>query len=100
MKGIYRFLADFGRQGYLTGVFAANEKEIQFLIGRRIYFGEVLGKHSEVQHLMEESDFQLLTTDQDFIAKAEEYRLLPTGTNPLEYLSEDQMIELEDNGEN
>ena len=83
MRKVYRFHWDCGRNGDLTGVFVADEEEIQASIGRHVYFGEVLGKHSEIYGDLGADDFQELTDDQDFIEKAEKFRLVPTGFNPI-----------------
>ncbi len=45
---LYEMKLDFGRMGQLGGLFLATEAEIDSIIGKEIYFGEVLGKHSEV----------------------------------------------------
>ena len=62
--------------------------EIEALIGKRIYFGEVLGKHSEVEVVLEADDITALTDDQDFIEKIGRYIGVGTnisGFNPLSY---------------
>ena len=49
MNKLYKFHWDCGRMGNLDGVFIAEPKEIEALIGKEIHFGEVLGKHSDIQ---------------------------------------------------
>lgn len=71
--------------GSLEGVFAAEEQKILDLMGKEIYFGEVLGKHSEIHGELEEEDCEVLTDDQEFIEKAAQYKLIPCGFNPLSY---------------
>jgi len=88
MRICYRFTLDCARFGTLTGVFTAEENDIQSIIGENVYFGEVLGKHSEVSALMEPDMFTKLTDDQDFIAKFDEFGL-ESGYNPLDYYEED-----------
>jgi hypothetical protein len=88
MKKLYRFEWDWGRMGCIQGTFVAEEKDVTQAIGRHIYFGEVLGKHSEVEGELDESDFGVLTDDQDFIEKFEEL-VGSTGYNPLDYLNEE-----------
>jgi hypothetical protein len=87
MVNLYRFYVDCGRMGVLEGVFAENEKLIKKIIGRNVYFGEVLGKHSDVRVRMEEDHFTKLTDDQDFIKKFKEYELA-SGFNPFNYIEE------------
>jgi hypothetical protein len=50
MKAIYRMDIDCGRNGNLTGVFIADKDHVKILLEKKIeiYFGEVLGKHSEI----------------------------------------------------
>lgn len=47
-KYLWEFYMDFGRMGELDGLFVAYPSEIDDAIGKEVYFGEVLGKHSEV----------------------------------------------------
>lgn len=93
MKKIYKFEADFGRMGDLEGVFVSTDEKLQELYGKQIYFGEVLGKHSEViltlgiQHITE------VTDDEKFIELFEQYNL-ENGYNPFDYY--DEMDDAED----
>ena len=91
-KGIYTFEVEFGRMGDLTGIFIADETDIQRVIGKEVYFGECLGKHSDIECLIKEDHFQLLSNDQDFITKFEE--ILGTGTisgySPFDYIEDDE----------
>lgn len=88
MKKIFRFDWDCGRNGDLEGIFIATQEEVDNLIGQTVYFGEVLGKHSDVYGEIEAGEITLLTDDQDFIEKALEYNILPTGYNPFDYIDE------------
>lgn len=88
-KVVYRFTWDCGRQGIVRGIFAASPEQVQAAIGQRIYFGEILGKHSEIYGELDEEDLEVLTDDTDFIRQATEFGLIPNGYNPLNYLPED-----------
>lgn len=88
MKCLYRFNLDYGRMGSLTGLFVASPEKIKNLIGKEVYFGEVLGKHSDVFSIMEESDFKLLTDDQDFISKFIQFDC-ESGINPFHYMEDE-----------
>ncbi len=90
MNKLCRFYWDCGRQGSLEGTFVASEDDLQKAIGQKLYFGEVLGKHSEIYGKLEEKDITILTDDQDFIQKAIEYGLVPCGYNPFDYLPENE----------
>lgn len=85
-KALWKFYWDCGRQGSLDGVFLATKAEVEGSIGRKVYFGEVLGKHSEVQGKLDAKDVSLLTEDETFITKALEYKIVPTGWNPLQHM--------------
>lgn len=87
MKGIYQFSWNAGRGYRLSGLFIAESKDIQKIMGETIYFGEVCGKHSEVDLDMDESLITLKTDNQEFIAKFEEIfgENFCSGINPLSY---------------
>ena len=91
MKAIYRFHWDCGRIGEVGGLFIASKQDAESVVGKEICFGEILGKHSEICGTLEVKDLEVLTDDQDFIAKFEE--IMGTGTisghNPLDYYDSD-----------
>ena len=98
MKKIYKFHADCGRMGHLESIFVAEEEEVKDVIGRDVYFGEVLGKHSEVGGVIEENEITVLSDDQDFVKKFIE--IMGDGTisghNPLDYYEGDDEKEEEE----
>lgn len=87
MLGLYQYYFSF-RGGEFQGTFVCDKDDISKLYGKNIYFGEVLGKHSELSVHFDESDFKLLTDDQEFISK---YATLvgDTGYNPFDYLPQE-----------
>ena len=88
---LWRFNWDCGRQGELEGLFVATEQEVKELTGKEVYFGEVLGKHSEIYGEIEEGDFEKIDLDAETVAKVE--KILSdtwSGFNPLEYLQKDE----------
>lgn len=66
---LVRFELDYGREGSVNGLFVTTKEWMEALSGVTIYFGEILGKHSEVWI----DDFNwteyctVLTDDQDKI---------------------------------
>jgi hypothetical protein len=82
MRGLYKFHWDCGRQGDLRGIFTAEAEEAADLIGKEVYFGEVLGKHSEIYGVVEKDELTLLTEDQSFVAKFDEFGCA-SGFNPI-----------------
>ena len=90
MEKVYSFYWDCSRMGSLDGIFVADEEEVKNAIGANLYFGEVLGKHSEIYGTLEEKDITVLSDDPKDVEVIK--RLIPDGTgfNPLDYLPEDE----------
>ena len=91
MLKLYSFYWECGRQGDLDGLFIADSKDVEQLIGKQIYFGEVLGKHSEIYGTLEDKDLKVESEDQEKIIWLQ--RLLSntiSGYNPFDYYHEDQ----------
>lgn len=90
-KKLYTFYLDWGRMGDLEGLFIAEEQDVKNIIGKSIYFGEVLGKHSEVEDEMTEDMFEAIDIPESVIAILEE-KLGTTisGYNPLDFDEEDE----------
>ena len=89
MKKLYSFYWDCGRCGNLEGLFIAEESEVDKILGKKVYFGEVLGKHSEVSGIISELDIEVISEDQEKIEWL--VSLLGTdisGYNPLNYYEE------------
>jgi len=86
MKGLYKLQIDCGRLGYLRGLFIAKVEEINKLINDKIeiYFGEVLGKFSQISEVITNENVILVTTDVNIIDIIIKYDL-ETGYNPLDY---------------
>jgi len=91
MKKIYKYVLDYSRMGYVDGLFIAEESEIQAAMGKTIYFGEILGKYSEVIDDLTEDSLTVLSDNQDFIAKFIEVMGDGTisGYNPLDYIQDE-----------
>ena len=89
MKVVYKFHWDCGRMGEVNSVFVADPKDVKKAIGKNVYFGEILGKHSEIYGTLDETDLELATDDPEFVATFEKLEL-STGYNPLEYINEDE----------
>ena len=92
MKKIYEFYWNCGRMGNLAGIFVADDSEIAAVIGKNVYFGEVLGKHSEIEGTLEEDKITVKSADPDFVAKFIEVMGEGTisGINPLDYYDPDE----------
>lgn len=90
MKRLYKFYFDYGRMGGLSGLFAADDEEISALDGKRLYFGEALGKHSEVYGDFSRDMLEVVDEDPTFVNRF--YELLPygAGTTPFDGIDENE----------
>jgi len=82
MKALYKFYWDCGRMGDLEGVFLADPVDVAEAIGKTIYFGEVLGKHSDISGELEETDIELVTDDPAVIKVIHDFKL-ESGHDPI-----------------
>lgn len=82
---LWSFYWDCGRQGEVEGLFKATKEEVEKAIGKEVYFGEILGKHSEIYGTIEEGEIALVSDNPIEVINA-----ALSGYNPLEFLSEDE----------
>lgn len=84
MRKLFRF-SWFFRGGEVTGLFAAEEEKVRAAVGEMCYFGEILGKHSEVYGTLKTEDFRVVPCSPSF---AEEFTTVvgSVGHNPLDCL--------------
>lgn len=78
---LWEFYWDCGRMGNVKGVLKATQEEVDDAIGKEVYFGEILDKHSEVYGTLGKGDLKLISDNPVEVANARE-----SGYNPLEYL--------------
>lgn len=78
---LWRFYWDCGRQGSVEGIFKATKEEVDAAIGKEVYFGEILGKHSEVYGIIEDGEIEIISDDPLIVKNATE-----SGYDPLDYL--------------
>lgn len=91
MKKLYSFELDWGRMGCLEGLFIAEEKEVAEVMGKTVYFGEALGKHSDVYDDMTEDMFTVVDVPDEVINILEEkIGTTISGYNPIEHYREDE----------
>ena len=86
-KYLWSFCWDCGRSGSLEGLFVATEKEVEEATGQEVYFGEALGKHSEVYGTIDEGDIFKVEISPEAVSEVSKH-LGETwsGWNPLEYV--------------
>ena len=85
MKALYKMTLDCGRMGGRESVFVAEKELVDYLTSHQIevYFGEVLGKNSEVSECIEPDKIMFITDDEKIIEIIEECDL-QSGYNPLD----------------
>lgn len=93
---LYKFYWDCGRMGDLEGLFVVDSKDLENLYGKEIYFGEVLGKHSEIYGTLESKDISLISDDQEKIDwLVNLFGTSISGFNPVDYYEPDDEYESE-----
>ena len=97
MLKLYKFRWDAGRMGSVHSTFLADSDFVEKCMGQHIDFGEILGKHSEITGTLTAEDLEVLTDDQEFLAKFKQILGgFSVGHNPLDYLPEEFDPEIED----
>lgn len=88
-KAVYRFSKYFRRSGTLSGVFISTKEQVRRLIDTNItvYFGEVLGKHSDIFSEINQEDILLISDDPEIVSMLEKHPDIIQGINPLTYSS-------------
>lgn len=87
-KYLWKFYWDCGRSGSISGLFVATEEEVKSAIGKKAYFGEVLGKHSEVYGELEEGDIKKLDVSPQAVEEVSKHLGSNwSGFNPLNYIN-------------
>jgi hypothetical protein len=86
-KAIYKFYQDHGRMGRLEGVFVADPQEVKQLIDseKEVYFGEVLGRHSEICCDIGKDEITMVSDDPALVELFEAHDLSP-GFCPFDYI--------------
>lgn len=82
---LYKFTLDWGRMGTIQSLFVADPKEVEAAYGKVLYFGEALGKHSEVEDELTPEMLEEVTDDPDFIDLCIN-RDIFVGPNPLDHI--------------
>lgn len=95
---LYKFYWDAHRAGEIESLFIADDEQVEAVLGMNVYFGEVLGKHSEVYGTLDEGDLTVVTQEPGVIAdllrvfagdrRAQHGTIC--GLNPLHYLRDDE----------
>lgn len=85
-ENLYTFYVDCGRSGGVEAVFIATQEQVDNIIGKEVYFGEILGKHSEIYFTIEPEDIELKSENVEVITVLKDlFGSTISGYNPLEY---------------
>ena len=84
---LFGFHWDCGRMGSVESKFVATQAAVDAVIGRFLYFGEILGKHSEVSGTLDTKDFTVVSSD---FATVQNFKKTvgSTGHNPFDYFED------------
>lgn len=85
VESLFRMDFKCGRQGNLESIFISTKEIVNYLIENKlqVYFGEVLGKHSEVFGDFEPNEITFITSDENVIKVIKDYGLT-NGIDPTE----------------
>jgi hypothetical protein len=91
MKKLFAYEKHCGRMGVIEGLFIAEHTDVDNAIGKEAYFGEILGKHSDVTVTVDAADLAVKSKDQKFIQQLEEVvgSTHVSGYNPLDYIEKE-----------
>jgi hypothetical protein len=80
---LYLYQEDFGRDGWLDGLFVADDNEVASAMGRGAYFGDVLGKHSDIVARVDDVTIERINASPEFVAEFERIFEDGIGYNPV-----------------
>lgn len=88
MNKLWRWSFD-SRGGTLESYFTATEEEVQGILGETGWFGEVLGKHSDVSVRFTREQFDVISEDSAFVESFKEI-IGSTGYLPFAVLEDNE----------
>lgn len=97
MKNLYSFYWNVRRMGSVEGLFICEPESLEAVVGKKVYFGEILGKHSEIYGTLDREDIKLVSDDQEKVEWL--FSILGhtvSGYNPLFYIDNMDFEEDED----
>jgi len=93
-EAIFKMSIDCGRNGTLEGVFISTVERVTILTSGKfdVYFGEVLGKHSEICGEIKPTDVAFIT-DESLVVELFKKHSLESGFNPFHYTASGEYAE-------
>jgi len=91
MEAIYKLNFSAGRMGNLEGIFVADKEKVNELITSKteVYFGEVLGKYSDIYGPIEPSECTMVSDDPAHVDLVKSLKM-ECGFNPFNYIEENE----------
>lgn len=87
---LVKFEWDVGRMGIVEGLFATTQLALDISMGKEVYFGEILGKHSEICGVLEKDDFTIMSNNVELIQELLSiFGNTLSGYNPLDYIEDE-----------
>jgi len=86
---LYRWYADFFRNGKIDSLFLAKPHEIENAVGKKYNLGEVLGKHSNIYGTLKREEITLISENPivvDELCRASNMCNTISGYNPMDYV--------------
>lgn len=89
-------LIEIRRMGELDGLFICDQELLEALYGQEAYFGECLGKHSDIAVTLQPSHFTIKSDDREFIKKMSHVigSVDISGMAPFDYVNGGDMPQL------
>lgn len=93
MNILCKYYLPCGRMGDVEGLFITSLEDLEQAIGKSVYFGEILGKHSEIiDESLSYDNIAILSDDQEkinWLLSCNDSALTISGYNPLDYFEEE-----------
>ena len=94
MMSLWKFDVNYFRHGHIFGLFIAEESKVLQAIhsGQTVYFGEILGKYSEITYDFRDHDFVKILLSQETLQElCDAFQSTDlVGINPLNYIGEEE----------
>lgn len=80
MKKLWKF-EWYSDYAFIGGLFKATDEQVENIIGKEVYFGEIEGKHSNVYGTIEKQEIELVSDNPIVVESVPEF-----GYNPFGYI--------------
>lgn len=84
MKKLWKFKW-YSNYAFIGGLFKATDEQVENIIGKEVYFGEIEGKHSNVYGTIEKQEIELVSDNPIVVESVPEF-----GYNPFAYIESEE----------